>query len=206
MLVTGRLALLADAVAQVLEQEGFPVRRAHEAGEDCAVAALVGATVADVSEAADARAVVVVLATEPTQAEAIDLLAAGADAVLHADDEPTVLADAVATVGAGGAVVDPRTARAVLRALRRHRVERASVVLSPREASVLECIAKGESVKQAARTLGVSRKTVENVQTALYRKLGARNRAHALMRAVALGLVPGAIPPGSGGGNRGLSR
>jgi hypothetical protein len=46
--------------------------------------------------------------------------------------------------------------------------------------------------------LGIAPKTVENVQTRLFRKLGVRNRSGALAVADAFGLLPGAAPaPGA---------
>ena len=44
-------------------------------------------------------------------------------------------------------------------------------------------------MKQTARDLGIAPKTVENLQGRLFRKLGARNRAQAVARAHALGLL-----------------
>jgi LuxR family maltose regulon positive regulatory protein len=60
---------------------------------------------------------------------------------------------------------------------------------TPRELDVLLGIARGDSIKQTARALGISPKTVESLQTGLFRKLGVRNRAQAVTRAHALGLV-----------------
>jgi DNA-binding NarL/FixJ family response regulator len=63
--------------------------------------------------------------------------------------------------------------------------------LSPtrRELEILRSIQTGHSVKQTARHLGITVKTVENIQRRLLRKLGARNRADALMRAHRLGVL-----------------
>ena len=49
----------------------------------------------------------------------------------------------------------------------------------------------GLSVKQTARQLGISPRTVENTQRVLYRKLAVRNRAQAVATAYRLGLLPG---------------
>jgi LuxR family maltose regulon positive regulatory protein len=61
--------------------------------------------------------------------------------------------------------------------------------LTPRESSVLTCLARGLSLEQTARELLVSRNTVKSQTSAIYRKLGARNRAEARARAYRLGLV-----------------
>jgi DNA-binding NarL/FixJ family response regulator len=64
-----------------------------------------------------------------------------------------------------------------------------TVALTRRELEILASIQLGHSVKQTARHLGITVKTVENIQRRLLRKLGARNRADALMRAHRLGVL-----------------
>jgi DNA-binding CsgD family transcriptional regulator len=53
-------------------------------------------------------------------------------------------------------------------------------------------------VKQTARTLGIAMKTVENLQSRMFRKLGARNRAHAVTIAHRLGLLDVVESPATG--------
>ena len=50
--------------------------------------------------------------------------------------------------------------------------------------------AAGRSVKQTARHLGIAPKTVENLQSRMFRKLDVRNRAQAVAWAHAAGLLP----------------
>jgi DNA-binding CsgD family transcriptional regulator len=69
----------------------------------------------------------------------------------------------------------------------------ADMHLTPREAAILASVERGESVKQTARTLGIAMKTVENLQSRMFRKLGARNRAHAVTIAHRLGLLEGSV-------------
>jgi len=72
---------------------------------------------------------------------------------------------------------------------------RDTVSLTRRELEILASIQAGHSVKQTARHLGITVKTVENIQRRLLRKLGARNRAEALMRAHRLGVLVDTGPP-----------
>lgn len=133
---------------------------------------------------------VVVVTTEALGPDAITaLVLRGAEAVVGADAPPERVADAVATVSAGGSVLDPEVARRVVALARSAAAAAGSAPLSAREGEILGCIARGLSVKQTARRLGVAHKTVENVQGRLYRKLGVRNRAQAVARAHSLGLL-----------------
>jgi DNA-binding NarL/FixJ family response regulator len=66
--------------------------------------------------------------------------------------------------------------------------------LTARESDILQSAARGHSIRQTARVLGIAPKTVENVQTRLFRKLGVRNRSGALAVADAFGLLPESTP------------
>ncbi|EAQ01077.1 DNA-binding response regulator, LuxR family protein [Pseudooceanicola batsensis HTCC2597] len=68
-------------------------------------------------------------------------------------------------------------------------VARMSFSLTPREVEVVRGIAAGYSNKEIARELGVQEVTVKLHVKTLSRKLEARNRTHAAMRARDLGLV-----------------
>ncbi len=67
--------------------------------------------------------------------------------------------------------------------------------LTARESDILRCLAQGYSIRQTARALGIAPKTVENIQTRLFRKLGVRNRSGAFAVADAFGLLPATAPP-----------
>ncbi|MFC6084504.1 LuxR C-terminal-related transcriptional regulator [Sphaerisporangium aureirubrum] len=64
--------------------------------------------------------------------------------------------------------------------------------LTSRERDILASIASGHTIRQTARALGITTKTVENTQARLFRKLGTRNRQETLTLAYQLGVVPGA--------------
>lgn len=67
--------------------------------------------------------------------------------------------------------------------------ESARVSLSPRERDVLRHLVSGLSNPEVAAELFLSRHTVKQHTSALYKKLGVRNRAQAASRARELGLV-----------------
>jgi DNA-binding NarL/FixJ family response regulator len=67
--------------------------------------------------------------------------------------------------------------------------ESAGIVLSPRELEVLSLLATGVSVPALAATLFVSLSTAKTYVSRVYEKLGATNRASAIMTALRLGLI-----------------
>lgn len=68
-------------------------------------------------------------------------------------------------------------------------LEKPSELLGPRERAVLEMIGQGATNREVARKLDISPHTVKDHVSALYRKLDARNRAEAVVRAQRLGLL-----------------
>ena len=131
--------------------------------------------------------IVLVLPAPPDEARILEAALAGADAVLTFDSSPADFLAAVQEVSHGGMVLAPAHVRAVV-GFARGAATHPGVLLSRREAEILSSIAFGESVKQTARTLGIAPKTVENLQSRLFRKLDVRNRAQAVARAHELGL------------------
>jgi DNA-binding NarL/FixJ family response regulator len=141
---------------------------------------------------------VVLVMERPTDDGVTDAVLRGAEAVVTAHDEPEELVAALAAVAAGGTVLSAPQARHVAEAARGRRRESGPVdALTRRELDILLSIDRGETVKQTARSLGISAKTVENLQSRLFRKLSVRNRAQAVSRAHALGLLAVATEAGA---------
>ncbi|RME41203.1 MAG: DNA-binding response regulator [Caldilineae bacterium] len=61
--------------------------------------------------------------------------------------------------------------------------------LSPREMEILQHIAKGQSNKEVAYALGISRQTVKNHMTSILRKLAVNDRTQAALYAVKRGWI-----------------
>jgi DNA-binding NarL/FixJ family response regulator len=82
------------------------------------------------------------------------------------------------------------TAAGLAAALRRQRLAAAATSdLSGREREVLAHLVAGQSVPSLAALLHISPSTAKTYVARVYEKLGARNRAEAVMAAVRLGLV-----------------
>jgi DNA-binding NarL/FixJ family response regulator len=62
-------------------------------------------------------------------------------------------------------------------------------LLTPREQEVLNLLARGQSVAQISSSLFISESTTKTHVAKIYSKLGAANRAQALMTALDLGLI-----------------
>jgi DNA-binding NarL/FixJ family response regulator len=139
---------------------------------------------------ANERGLPIVLVTEDkvNDEEAVDAALAGADAIVHCGSSPRRVLAALDEVRRGGSLFAPPAARALAELARAASVK-PGVALSRREAEILESISRGQAVKQTARELSISAKTVENLQGRLFRKLGVRNRAQAVARAHGLGLL-----------------
>lgn len=137
-----------------------------------------------------ARVVAVVTGSAPSAEEEVGLLLGGADAVVPAEIGTDELLRRLTVVCDGGAYVPADRLKRLLDRLRERgpRVTTADD-LTVRERQILLSIDRGESVKQTARSLGISPKTVENLQSKLFTKLGARNRAQAVSHAHELGLL-----------------
>ena len=91
------------------------------------------------------------------------------------------------------AAANPRafTARDLAGAMQRRMSAPAGPRLSPREREVLDLLVDGLAIAQIARRLFISESTAKTHVANIYEKLGAGNRAQAVMAAVRLGLVSG---------------
>jgi DNA-binding NarL/FixJ family response regulator len=125
-------------------------------------------------------------------------LEAGASGFLLKDVKADVLADAIRTVYAGDALLAPSVtrrliARFVASGSRPRPDHHLDVPLTPREREVLALIAGGLSNLEIADQLVVSEATVKTHVGRVFSKIGARDRAQAVVYAYEHGLTePGA--------------
>jgi two-component system response regulator DesR len=102
--------------------------------------------------------------------------AAGADGFVPRDWPARDIANAARMVGLGMTVYAPESDDGI-------------TLLSERERQVLEMIAAGATNREIADRLFLSPHTVKDHTSAVYRKVGARNRAQAIVRAQRLGIL-----------------
>jgi two-component system response regulator DesR len=103
--------------------------------------------------------------------------AAGASGFVSKDADAMEVVEAVRAVGMGMTLFQPKAEQP------------APVPLTDREREVLALIAAGSTNREIAARLYLSPHTVKEHTSALYRKLGARNRAEAVQRAQRIGLL-----------------
>lgn len=120
-------------------------------------------------------------------------LEAGVAGFVLKDASADDIVRAVRTVADGGAWIDPRVTPRLLRALRTTRPASPDPVvlasLSEREVEVLALMARGASNGEIAAGLFVSERTVKGHIGSIFTKLGARDRAAAIVLAYDAGLV-----------------
>jgi two-component system response regulator DesR len=102
--------------------------------------------------------------------------AAGASGFAHKDWPARKIAGAVRLVGLGGTVFERQE-------------QTPALGLTDRERSVLELMAAGATNPEIAAALHLSKHTIKEHTSSVYRKLGVRNRTEAVQRAERLGLL-----------------
>lgn len=123
----------------------------------------------------------------------VEAIGAGADGYLLKDSSVAQILDGIEATLEGGAPVSAAAAVYLLDRLRREptveveQVAREDAGLTPREVELLELFAKGESYKDAARSLGISPLTVGNHVKSIYRKLAVHSRGEAVYEAMKTG-------------------
>ena len=138
---------------------------------------------------------IIILTTFDDDEYVFEGLRAGARGYLLKDVSGHDLAEAVRTVAAGGALIEPSVARRVVAEFARMappaRASDAGLPepLSDREREILRLLAQGLSNREIAHRLSLAQGTVKNYVTTILQKLGARDRTQAALRARELGLI-----------------
>jgi DNA-binding NarL/FixJ family response regulator len=123
------------------------------------------------------------------------VLSAGAAGFVLKDSPAESLVEAIRAVAAGGAWLDPRVlprvlARARTQAAPAARQELLLRELTQREREVLELVCEGANNAEIATRLGMGDRTVKSHVSAILAKLGARDRAAAIVTAFQGGFAP----------------
>lgn len=126
------------------------------------------------------RVAIVALATSEDPAVVNEAIAAGIRGYLMINTSPTLLGWAILAARAGRTVVDPQIRRVEPSDVPAAKPFTPEVPLTRRESDVLDELLQGQSNRQIGRNLFISEDTVKSHVKAILRKLGARDRAHAV--------------------------
>ncbi len=138
---------------------------------------------------------VIILTTFDDDQNVFDGLRAGALGYLLKDVSGSELAEAIRTVAAGGALIEPSVARKVLAEFTRlapaspASAEHLPDPLNERELEVLRLLAQGANNRQIAAQLFLAEGTVKNYISSILDKLGVEDRLQAALRGRELGLL-----------------
>lgn len=150
---------------------------------------------------------VAAITTFGDETHVLGALEAGASGYLLKDGSTDLILASVRELFAGGSPISPSIARHLLRRLREpgHQPVAALTtrtpavpargsecvpnLLTPRETTVLQQIAKGYSYEEISGALGISVHTVTTHIKHIYRKLAVRSRGEAVFEAMQLGLI-----------------
>jgi DNA-binding NarL/FixJ family response regulator len=129
---------------------------------------------------------IVVLTMHNDDSTLLEALDAGASALVRKSEPVEEVVTAVRRAAESPASF---SARGLAEAMRRGQ-STPQTTLTERETEVLRLLVEGDSVSQVGKKLFMSPSTVKTHITKIYDKLGAHNRASAVIAAVRLGLVP----------------
>ena len=177
--VVGEAGSVADAVALVGELTPdvvvMDVRLPDGSGLDAARAL----------RASQPQVGIVVLTMYAGDEQLFDALESGASAFV-AKSAP---AEDVVTAARHAAAAPTNFSAADLAGAMRRRLEPGGPQLTHREREILELLSDGLAIPAIAKQLFISESTAKTHVSRVYEKLGAANRAQALMTAVRLGLI-----------------
>lgn len=133
---------------------------------------------------------VLALTESDDEADVRSAALAGAIGYIVKSVKAAQIAEAVRAAHAGQGWLDPSVTAYLLHDYRRASQEAgAHPVLTPTEQRVLQLIATGQTTAEIAEALFVAEKTVKNHLANIYRKLGVKNRSHAVSEGYRQGLL-----------------
>ena len=202
--------LFRQGLRQLLESEGYEIVAEAVSGEealtrvaanpgcvlllDISMPGMSGLEVARrLAERGDDVKVVMLSAREDRDA-LFSAISAGARGYVAKDAEPEQLFSAIDLVVRGGTVLSSGVALNLGEGIRQldyapGAYEQRRLELTDRELEILRLLATPRSPAQIAVELYLSKKTVQNHISAIYRKLGVRSRSEAIVKGMELHLI-----------------
>jgi two-component system, NarL family, response regulator DegU len=135
---------------------------------------------------------VIVLTMYADDEYAIHAIRAGAKGYLLKNSRSDEVIRAIRLAAAGGSAIDPALGAVLMREFQRllnRSPNEAKQQLSSREQQFLELLVRGHNNRQIATELDLAESTVKNNLSALFQKIGVRDRTQAVLYAISNGLV-----------------
>ncbi len=176
--VIGQPGLLRDLVHECVRAEGIQVNKVGQARVDDSLRIMVLPATGDFDAKDHVRAVTI--GSLPDSVGLVGAIQSGVMSVLPTTSSPSLLLETIETALAGRAALSEELVQRLVEELWQRDMR--GLGFTRREGEVLDALHNFESVKQTARKLGLSEKTVENVRRQVYRKLGVRSAAEARAR------------------------
>jgi DNA-binding NarL/FixJ family response regulator len=134
---------------------------------------------------------VLILSVHANEEYVWQALRAGARGYLLKDASPVEIAQALQTVMSGGShLTSAVSGKVIAEFIRRSSTERGALeMLTPRQREILQFLAEGRTVKEIARLLGISAKTVESHRAQLMERLDIHDVAGLVRFAIRVGLI-----------------
>ena len=129
-----------------------------------------------------------------------DAIMAGAAGYVLKQIRGTDLIGAVRTIAAGGSLLDPRAAAAVMERMRAPKAADPLASLTDQERRILELIGEGLTNRQIGERMFLAEKTVKNYVSGLFAKLGMERRTQAAAYAARVFSDPAERGHAPGGG------
>jgi DNA-binding NarL/FixJ family response regulator len=135
---------------------------------------------------------VIILSMHTSEEYVWQALKAGATGYLLKDVEPSELDLAIKAVLDGTTYLTPSVSKDVVETYMQRMGSDANVkdVLTPRQREILQLIAEGKALKEIARLLNLSVKTVESHRTLLMNRLDIHDTASLVRYAMRRGMIP----------------
>lgn len=198
-------AIAREGLKRVLERQGRVRVVGESAGAQAAIAATVRAApdivIVDQSlETPESSLVaqlvastppprVIVMAEVHAPESVATAMSSGATGYLLKSARPREVGRAVESLLAGHVYLQPAVTRAFIDSITGRPQTAGIVTVTPRELEVLQLLADGNSTEEAAGVLDRSPATIKTHMRSVFKKLGARHRAHAVAEAFRLGLI-----------------
>lgn len=127
---------------------------------------------------------VVILTIFEDSEKVVQAIGAGASGYLHKSATLDAIVEALKSILAGGAPINPQIARRVLEMFAELSAPRSTYNLSPREQHILRHLVDGLTKKEIAEQLFLSFHTIDNHLRNIYTKLQVQTRSKAVAKAL----------------------